>query len=61
MQIRNENTVWQDDFGFWFFTHDSVNYGPYDTKQEAADDLRGVRRFDKYKDEPDYITTDSQS
>ena len=31
--------------------------GPYETKELAEDDRRGMERFYKHKDEPGYITT----
>jgi len=32
--------------------------GPYDTRAEAADDMRGLARFFKYADRPGFVTCD---
>lgn len=42
----------------WFFEHDAQQYGPYDTRRDAESDLRGLRRFERYKNTPGFITTD---
>lgn len=44
----------------WWFTFDDEHYGPYDTKREAEEALRGLRKFAKHKDEKDFITTDTK-
>lgn len=42
----------------WWFTFQGDEYGPYSTKAEATEDLRGLKSFEKHKDEPEFITTD---
>ncbi len=37
--------------GSWWITgydDDSEDFGPYDTKADAEDDMRGLKRFDKF-------------
>lgn len=34
--------------GWWIVNHNPYNMGPYDTKAEAMEDLRGVRNFYKH-------------
>ena len=34
--------------------------GPYDTKAEAEDDRKGMARFYKYVNKPDFMTTDAR-
>jgi len=44
--------------GWWIVdTPDGIDEcGPYTTKAEAEEDLRGIRRFLKYEDKPGYVT-----
>lgn len=44
--------------GGWWFQYDGQEYGPYSTRKEAESDLRGLERFEKYKDKPGFITTE---
>lgn len=34
--------------------------GPYDTKDEAIEDARGMRNFEKYHDRPGYVTSEKK-
>ena len=43
LNVVNRDSKW------WIVGHDP-EMGPYDTKAEAVDDMRGVNRF--YKDNP---------
>ena len=47
--------------GWWIINvpSDVSECGPYDTKAEAADDMRGLKRFFKYENDPTDWTTDS--
>ena len=44
--------------GWWIDTKEYGPIGPYDDKQQAKDTLVGLRKFDKHKDSPGYITID---
>lgn len=47
-----DGLVWRDQLdnepAGWWFQYDGERYGPYDTRREAEDDLRGLRRFEKH-------------
>ena len=44
----------------WWITGDDEDgpCGPYDTKAEAESDRKGLIRFNRYEDNPEYVTTD---
>ncbi len=43
--------------GYWIKKiPDSEDCGPYKTKEDAEDTMRGLERFFKYQDEPGFIT-----
>lgn len=42
----------------WSFTYDGQEVGPYNTRAEAEADRRGLARFDKHHNDPDWLTTD---
>jgi len=46
--------------GHWWIVGDEEfgPYGPYETKAEAEEDRRGIKRFDRREDEKGYVTTD---
>jgi len=46
----------------WWITKvpDCEDCGPYSTKELAEDDMRGLERFYKYKDEPGFITCEDR-
>jgi len=48
--------TYQDPEGQWWFSYDDELVGPYDRKSDAEDDRRGLRNFDRHKDEPGYVT-----
>ena len=49
--------------GRWEITGvpDYGNCGPYDRKQDAEADKRGLERFFKYENKPGFVTTDRRS
>lgn len=54
-------TTYQSCTGEWFVKGDGSDdrvIGPYRTRAEADDDRRGLERFDKYSQQPGYVTTD---
>lgn len=50
--------VTQTPNGKWIIWNSGRPIGPYDSKGEAESDMRGLERFEKYKDTPGYITSD---
>jgi len=53
MKIRKQGKRW------WIVGRDQP-IGPYDTRAEAEADRRGMARFDRYCDEPGFITSERQ-
>jgi hypothetical protein len=47
--------------GWWITENDDgEDYGPYGTKVEAEDDIRGLKRYDKYGHLRSFWTTDKR-
>jgi len=58
MHLSNEKNGWwivMDSRG------ESEEYGPYETKAEASEGMRRLRRFLKFENEPGYVTADTKS
>ena len=49
----------EDQDGWWIADVPGMhNFGPYDMRSEARDDLRGLERYFKYRDVPGFISQD---
>jgi len=43
---------------WWIVGHPDGPMGPYDTRREAEEDRRGVNRFNRYQNEPGFLTSE---
>ncbi len=46
--------------GWWITETGDEDYGPYSTKAEAEDGIRGLERYDKYGHLHSFWTTDKR-
>lgn len=45
-------------FGSWWFVHGKRLVGPYETRTAAVGDHRGLRRFERHKNVPGFVTSE---